>query len=77
MKSDAPLADLLYRAHRAAVRRHVTEFPDRLGPLHELYKGESIRAHRFRYGLLIFDLITITFLAVARGSYGGIRKKLA
>lgn len=27
-----------------------------------LYEGESERAHRFRYGLLVFDLFTITFL---------------
>jgi voltage-gated potassium channel len=57
------LADLSYRARRAAVR-HVTEFPDRLRPLHELYEGESIRAHQFRYGLLVFDLVTIAFIVV-------------
>jgi voltage-gated potassium channel len=64
MKSDAPLADLSYRGRRAAVRQHVTEFPDRLRPLHELYEGESIRAHQFRYGLLVFDLVTIAFIVV-------------
>jgi voltage-gated potassium channel len=30
--------------------------------LAELYEGESARAHRFRYGLLIFDIFTICFL---------------
>jgi voltage-gated potassium channel len=32
--------------------------------LRELYEGESGRAVRFRYGLLLFDLLTIIFLAV-------------
>lgn len=27
-----------------------------------LYEGDSAAAHRFRYGLLVFDLVTITFL---------------
>ena len=27
-----------------------------------LYEGDSAAAHRFRYGLLVFDLITISFL---------------
>jgi len=27
-----------------------------------LYEGDSRAAHRFRYGLLVFDLVTITFL---------------
>jgi voltage-gated potassium channel len=30
--------------------------------LRELYEGESRRAVRFRYGLLLFDLLTIVFL---------------
>ncbi|WP_095589350.1 ion channel [Actibacterium ureilyticum] len=30
----------------------------------ELYKGETDRAHRFRYGILIFDLVTIGFVIV-------------
>jgi voltage-gated potassium channel len=30
--------------------------------LRELYEGESLRAHRFRYGLLVFDVLTILFL---------------
>ncbi len=33
--------------------------------LSELYLGETRRAHRFRYGLLIFDLVTVTFLVVS------------
>jgi hypothetical protein len=32
--------------------------------LRELYEGESRRAVRFRYGLLLFDLSTIIYLAV-------------
>ena len=31
--------------------------------LRELYEGESRRAVRFRYGLLLFDLSTIIYLA--------------
>jgi voltage-gated potassium channel len=32
--------------------------------LRELYQRESRCAARFRYGLLLFDLLTIIFLAV-------------
>ena len=32
--------------------------------LRELYLGHSEAAHRFRYGLLIFDLLTILFIVV-------------
>ena len=32
--------------------------------LRELYEGESARAARFRYGLLLFDLLTIIYLAI-------------
>jgi voltage-gated potassium channel len=32
--------------------------------LRELYEGESRRSVRFRYGLLLFDLLTIIFLAL-------------
>jgi voltage-gated potassium channel len=32
--------------------------------LRELYEGESRRAVRFRYGLLLFDLLTIIFLVL-------------
>ena len=31
----------------------------------ELYEGASSRAHRFRYGLLTFDIATIVFLVVS------------
>jgi voltage-gated potassium channel len=40
--------------------------------LRELYEGESGRAVRFRYGLLLFDLLTISFLVVTsfvKGSF--------
>jgi voltage-gated potassium channel len=33
--------------------------------LSELYLGETRRAHRFRYGLLIFDLVTVAFLIIS------------
>ncbi len=35
-----------------------------LALLRELYNGNSVRAHRFRYALLAFDLATITFVIV-------------
>lgn len=31
----------------------------------ELYEGDSDRAHRFRYGLLAFDLTTLLFIVVS------------
>ena len=31
----------------------------------ELYDGDTPRAHRYRYGLLIFDMVTILFLIVS------------
>jgi voltage-gated potassium channel len=34
----------------------------RLDALRELYEGDSGRAHRFRYGLLVFDVATILFV---------------
>lgn len=34
----------------------------RLDLLRQLYQGRSRRAVRFRYGLLVFDLVTITFV---------------
>ena len=30
--------------------------------LHELYEGTTVRAHRFRYALLAFDITTICFV---------------
>lgn len=33
--------------------------------LRELYDGDSAASHRFRYGLLAFDLVTISFLIVS------------
>ncbi|MDN3623847.1 potassium channel family protein [Methylobacterium isbiliense] len=33
--------------------------------LQELYDGDSDRAHRFRYGLLAFDLATLLFIVVS------------
>ncbi|WP_343080611.1 potassium channel family protein [Ostreiculturibacter nitratireducens] len=34
----------------------------RLKTLHELYEGNTARAHSFRYGLLVFDFVTILFV---------------
>ena len=33
--------------------------------LHELYEGDTDRAHRFRYGLLAFDLATLLFIILS------------
>ncbi|MGL4295588.1 MAG: potassium channel family protein [Aestuariivirga sp.] len=33
--------------------------------LKELYDGSSADAHRFRYGLLVFDLVTIAFVIIS------------
>ncbi|GJD29255.1 hypothetical protein PMNALOAF_0487 [Methylobacterium adhaesivum] len=33
--------------------------------LRDLYEGETDRAHRFRYGLLVFDVATILFIVVS------------
>lgn len=33
--------------------------------LEDYYEGDSAAAHRFRYGLLVFDLVTIIFLVVS------------
>jgi len=40
----------------------VPEDQGRLAQLRELYEGESPKAHRFRYGVLGFDLFTILFV---------------
>jgi voltage-gated potassium channel len=32
------------------------------GALRQLYEADTPRAHRFRYGLLVFDLVTILFI---------------
>ncbi|EIE51348.1 Ion transport 2 domain-containing protein [Citreicella sp. 357] len=44
-----------------------------LGKVKELYEGHSDRAHRFRYGLLAFDVVTILFvIATSFTSHGPI-----
>src|SRR5689334_4407263 len=35
-----------------------------IGRLRGLYEGDSREAHRFRYGLLLFDVTTILFIVV-------------
>jgi voltage-gated potassium channel len=35
-----------------------------LATLNELYEGDTVRGHRFRYGLFIFDLSTVLFIIV-------------
>lgn len=39
--------------------------------LRALYTGSTARAHRFRYGLLIFDLVTIAFVIATSFSHHG------
>lgn len=42
-----------------------------IGTLSELYEGDTDRAHRFRYGVLAFDIITIAFvIATSFGQHG-------
>ncbi len=36
----------------------------------DLYEGDSVSAHRFRYALLIIDIITILFLVISTFFYG-------
>lgn len=44
----------------------------RLARLRELYEGETVRAHRFRYTLVGFDLVTILFvIATSFTTHGG------
>lgn len=43
----------------------------RLKMLHELYEGGSDRAHRFRYAMLGFDLLTILFVIATSFSQHG------
>lgn len=38
--------------------------------LHALYFGDSLQAVRFRYGLLLLDVVTLLFLAVSSFYYG-------
>lgn len=35
-----------------------------IGRLRELYEGDTPRAHRFRYGLLVFDIVSVLFIVV-------------
>lgn len=43
-----------------------------LRTLRELYEGESVRAYRFRYGLLYFDLATILYVVgTSFAAHGG------
>ncbi len=38
--------------------------------LHELYHGESVAAHRYRYALMAFDLLMIGFIVVSSFFHG-------
>ena len=61
-KSDAPLVDLSYRARRAALRQHVNEFPDRLRPLHELFKrNEEVIFASANLFVFIFVMTAIVY----------------
>lgn len=35
-----------------------------IGKIRELYGGDTLEAHNFRYGLLVFDVVTILFIVV-------------
>jgi len=38
--------------------------PGLLARLRELYEGDSPQAHRFRYGLLVFDIVSVLFIVI-------------
>ena len=64
MKPGAPAIDP-FLPERSRVRKRIPgRAPDRLQPLRALYEGGSVRAHQFRYGLLVFDFVTIVFIVV-------------
>ena len=64
MKPDARAINGEYGRGRRSLARARGRSPDRLKPLRDLYEGQSVRAHRFRYGLLAFDLVTVAFIVV-------------
>ena len=64
MKPDARPIGAEYGRGKRSIARAQGRSPDRLKPLRDLYEGESVRAHRFRYGLLAFDLVTVAFIVV-------------
>src|SRR3954468_6434477 len=64
MKLDARSINAEYGRGKRSLARVRGRSPDRLKPLRDLYEGQSIRAHRFRYGLLAFDLVTVAFIVV-------------
>jgi len=39
--------------------------------LRELYEGNSVKAHKFRYGVLVFDLVTILFVIATSFTHHG------
>ena len=64
MKLDARSINGEYGRGKRSLARAQGRSPDRLKPLRDLYEGQSVRAHRFRYGLLAFDLVTVAFIVV-------------
>jgi voltage-gated potassium channel len=38
--------------------------PGIIRKIRELYEGDTVEAHNFRYGLLVFDVVTILFIVV-------------
>src|SRR4051812_5972194 len=64
MKPDARSINAEYGRGKRSLARARGRSPDRLKPLRDLYEGESVRAHRFRYGLLAFDLVPAAFIVV-------------
>lgn len=63
MKSDVTSVDTARASSSPTLEYGPTGISDRLTTtLRDLYEGDSVRAHRFRYGLLTFDLTTIVFI---------------
>jgi voltage-gated potassium channel len=47
---------------RAAARPVGSRITSTIAFLRELYEGDTLRAHRFRYALFVFDLFTVVFI---------------
>ena len=62
MKPGARSINGEYGRGKRSLARAQGRSPERLKLLRDLYEGESLRAHRFRYGLLVFDFITVAFI---------------
>ena len=56
--------DASQQAERYAPPPHGDGLRGWIAKLRDLYEGEAPEAHRFRYGLLVFDLVTVLFIVV-------------